>query len=54
MKIDSPCIGICKLDSTGRYCLGCFRLVEEISGWQQFSNEQKIKIMDKIKVRKNE
>lgn len=32
--IDSPCIAICKLDSTQGHCIGCGRTLEEISQWR--------------------
>jgi len=28
----SPCVGICSLGSDG-WCIGCFRTLEEITGW---------------------
>ncbi len=52
MKIKSPCIEICQLDDDGKLCLGCFRYLDEISGWQTFSEEKKKKILDAIKLRK--
>jgi len=27
----SPCVGVCKLDPTGRYCMGCARTIEQIA-----------------------
>jgi len=27
----SPCIGVCKLDPKGRYCMGCARTIEQIT-----------------------
>lgn len=26
----SPCVGICKLDSMGKYCIGCGRTIIQI------------------------
>lgn len=31
----SPCINVCKLDRG--LCTGCYRTVEEIKGWQNYS-----------------
>lgn len=36
----SPCISICTLDERG-CCRGCFRSVEEISGWLRMSGEER-------------
>lgn len=33
MTVTSPCTGICKLDDTTGWCLGCGRSGDEIGGW---------------------
>ncbi|MEM7597021.1 MAG: DUF1289 domain-containing protein [Pseudomonadota bacterium] len=33
MTVTSPCTGICKLDDTTGWCLGCGRTGDEIAGW---------------------
>lgn len=35
--IDSPCIAICKLDSSQGHCIGCGRTLEEIGQWRNAS-----------------
>jgi predicted Fe-S protein YdhL (DUF1289 family) len=30
IKLKSPCVGICTLDSAGKYCTGCGRTIEQI------------------------
>ncbi|HCM46407.1 MAG TPA: DUF1289 domain-containing protein, partial [Colwellia sp.] len=37
---DSPCIRNCCLDDDD-FCLGCFRRIDEIIAWRNYSNEQK-------------
>ncbi|MCD5361411.1 MULTISPECIES: cysteine-rich CWC family protein [Chromobacterium] len=37
----SPCVGLCRLDEGGGYCLGCLRTLDEIAGWSGFDDEQK-------------
>jgi len=37
----SLCCGVCKLDTSGGYCLGCFRSREEIGAWSRASNTEK-------------
>lgn len=41
MSVASPCIGVCQLDSSGRYCTGCMRTLDEIAGWPQADDAQK-------------
>ncbi|MEM1274194.1 MAG: DUF1289 domain-containing protein [Pseudomonadota bacterium] len=33
MTVASPCTGVCKLDDTTGWCLGCGRSGEEMNGW---------------------
>ncbi|MEJ7138176.1 DUF1289 domain-containing protein [Amphibiibacter pelophylacis] len=36
--VASPCVGVCALDAQGRYCLGCWRSLDEIAAWSRASN----------------
>ena len=48
--VKSPCIGICTSTSLGdRVCRGCKRRDYEVIGWNQYSDGQKLKIIDRIK-----
>jgi len=53
VSIESPCIGVCKLDSKGFFCKGCRRTLEEISNWKKYSNSKRKKILSLIKGRQN-
>ena len=46
--IESPCTGICKLNSKSGLCEGCNRTAEEIIGWIRCSDTDKKKILLKI------
>ncbi|MEI5637853.1 MULTISPECIES: DUF1289 domain-containing protein [unclassified Pseudoalteromonas] len=37
---ESPCIRKCCLDDND-ICLGCFRTLEQITGWTSFTDKQK-------------
>ena len=39
-KVESPCIGVCVLD-TNDICEGCFRKADEIGRWSILSDEVK-------------
>jgi uncharacterized protein len=34
-EVASPCINICTLDPAGRYCVGCYRTLDEIAAWSR-------------------
>ena len=37
----SPCNRICTLEPVTDLCMGCFRTLDEISGWTRFTNAQR-------------
>lgn len=37
----SPCINLCRMDDDDRYCLGCFRTLDEIATWSDLDIEEK-------------
>lgn len=41
---DSPCCGVCKLDASAHYCIGCFRTRADIGAWSLASEAEKIAI----------
>lgn len=45
--IATPCIGLCSLDSTG-LCAGCFRSGDEIAGWRQMSDSERLHFMQQV------
>jgi len=48
--VESPCIRNCCLDGKD-ICLGCFRHLDEITGWQGFTNKEKKKVLLKCQQR---
>ena len=44
-EIDSPCIKLCSIHPQERICIGCYRSIEEIGSWSQFSPTQRREIM---------
>lgn len=48
--MDSPCIGICKLDP-GRVCIGCGRHVNEIIAWPSSTEAEQRGICERAQVR---
>jgi hypothetical protein len=43
----SPCTGVCRLDDAG-YCVGCRRSSDEIAHWMQFSDAQRLHLMNDV------
>ena len=43
-EIQSPCIGVCSMDDSTGFCLGCYRTMNEIQAWWDLDNAQKLAI----------
>lgn len=50
-QIKSPCINVCKYDEDN-VCMGCYRKMEEITGWLFMDNDRKMKILEKAEERR--
>ncbi|MBU2492030.1 MAG: DUF1289 domain-containing protein [Bacteroidetes bacterium] len=50
--LNSPCDGNCKLDFNTKICMGCFRTMDEILNWINFTEDQKEKVNNLVKHRK--
>ena len=51
--LKSPCIKICEMDYTTELCSGCLRTLDEIGTWTSMNEEEKIKLIKELEVRKN-
>jgi predicted Fe-S protein YdhL (DUF1289 family) len=49
--IPCPCIRNCCLDDND-VCLGCFRNIDEITGWNASSDEEKQSILERCDLRR--
>ena len=52
-KKRSPCVGVCRVvgPAYSRHCCGCWRTIEEIEGWSQYSDAEKARILRLLPVR---
>jgi predicted Fe-S protein YdhL (DUF1289 family) len=50
--IFSPCVRVCRLDPGAPLCIGCFRTLEEIAGWTEFSDSQREAVLEKLAARR--
>lgn len=37
----SPCIDVCRLDPTQRYCVGCGRTTDDLDRWMRMTDEER-------------
>jgi uncharacterized protein len=51
--VDSPCTSVCIIDPVTGLCGGCFRTLEEITGWIDFSATKKRTVIAALDARRS-
>lgn len=47
-EVESPCVKLCVVHPEARICVGCYRSIDEISGWSRLTPEQRRSIMAEL------
>lgn len=50
--IASPCINVCKMDTTREYCTGCYRTLDEITCWSRTDDATRLRILAAVAERR--
>lgn len=50
-EIDSPCVQICVMHRQERICTGCFRTIDEITGWSKMSDAERQALREALPAR---
>jgi predicted Fe-S protein YdhL (DUF1289 family) len=50
----SPCVGVCRLDETKRFCEGCQRTVREIARWPYADGAERLVIVRGLRERRRD
>ncbi|MGB3934552.1 MAG: DUF1289 domain-containing protein [Burkholderiales bacterium] len=50
--MDSPCIRVCVMDGDLRYCLGCWRTLDEITRWGTMSEAEQADLIAQLAARR--
>lgn len=48
----SPCINFCRMDCCRGVCLGCFRTLDEIVHWAEYTPREKRAVLAKLPARR--
>ncbi len=48
----SPCNLVCTLDAATGLCMGCYRNMDEIAAWPDFSAAQKMAVLEALASRR--
>jgi len=52
--IQSPCVDVCQMNPFTGLCGGCFRTLDEIAGWLDFSVSERLEVLKRIDERRPE
>ena len=47
-EVSTPCINICRMDKQNRFCIGCFRTLDELKRWSGMTEEERLAIMAQL------
>jgi predicted Fe-S protein YdhL (DUF1289 family) len=50
--IRSPCVDVCQMNPFTGLCRGCFRTLDEIAGWLDFSAFEKLEVLKRLDERR--
>ena len=50
--IPSPCLGICRIDETTGWCVGCLRTPEEIALWPAADRALRLELLARLRQRR--
>jgi len=52
--VPSPCVKICVLDPRTRMCRGCYRTIDEVAEWVEYTPEEKLAVLERVAQRRKE
>lgn len=53
-SVPSPCVKVCFFSDNSTYCDGCNRTMDEIRDWYTMDKEDKLALLETLKIRKVE
>lgn len=51
LLVESPCVGVCRMDPKADVCAGCLRTRDEIAAWSRMTNGEKRQLLDVLEQR---
>lgn len=50
--VPSPCVSVCRIDPASGWCEGCYRTIDEIAGWGELDDVEKLGVWSELKRRR--
>jgi predicted Fe-S protein YdhL (DUF1289 family) len=45
---------VCSIDRETKFCLGCWRTIEEIAHWSRYDDDRRLGVIDSLRARQSE
>ena len=52
--VPSPCIGVCRMDESTGWCVGCLRTRDEITDWGLLADRDKLMLWKRLTQRRRD
>ena len=50
--VDSPCVGVCRIDEAAGCCAGCARTIDEIVAWGRADRPTRLAVLEAARARR--
>lgn len=50
-QIPSPCVGVCMINPDTELCIGCWRNMDEITGWPKLNDNARLALVNDLERR---
>lgn len=54
LGVPSPCLSVCRMNTTLAVCEGCWRSIEEIAAWSRMADADKLVVWERIEARQRD
>jgi predicted Fe-S protein YdhL (DUF1289 family) len=48
--MNTPCINVCEIDPKLKRCRGCWRTLEQIESWIEYSPDKQLELMEELEI----
>jgi uncharacterized protein len=52
VRVPSPCISVCQMDTQSGLCQGCRRTLQEIAEWMEMTPREKLATLERVAARR--
>jgi predicted Fe-S protein YdhL (DUF1289 family) len=50
-QVATPCTGVCCMDNETGLCKGCYRTLQEITNWVNYTDQERLEVIEDLKHR---